>query len=150
VGEELEPVSPRIVGEEPTDARQRLIPPHRYAGCRQPSGNRLQIIDVEAQRGMRFVRRHERLLHADVKLSLADAKPDAAAISQQAGLVEFGQADQSAVEPARLDLASRWRGDLHMIKDGFCAHGLDRSARARLARSPKSSRAPITRAARLG
>jgi hypothetical protein len=65
---------------------------------------------------------NERVCNADVQLRIAHAKPRPAAYPERLGLLQFGEPDQRAVEPARLRLATGRRIDLHVIKDGTQSH----------------------------
>lgn len=68
---------------------------------------------------MRLGGRSEGLFNADVQLRVAETKPCPASSSERLRLLQFGQPDQRAVAPARLRLATRRRGDLHVIQDGL-------------------------------
>ena len=68
-----------------------------------------------AQRRMSFTGGGERLLNPDMQLPITERKPHSATSPERLGFLEFGQADQSAVEPACLRLASRRCGNLHMV-----------------------------------
>jgi hypothetical protein len=58
----------------------------------------------------------EAVLDADVELMVgADREPDPAAGSERLGLGDLAQAQQLAVEAARLRLAPGRGGDLHVI-----------------------------------
>ena len=64
---------------------------------------------------MRLARRRERVLDADVQLLRAGLEPGASARPQGWRLGYLGQAEQLAVEPARLVLAAGRRGQLNVI-----------------------------------
>jgi hypothetical protein len=113
--EELESVAPRVLGEEPVDTRKLLIPANRGSGIPQALGESAQLGGRPAKRGMSFTGGRERLLNPDMQLPVTERKPNSTASPERLGLLEFGQADQSAVEPPRLRLAGRGGGNLHMV-----------------------------------
>jgi hypothetical protein len=70
----------------------------------------------QAERGVGFARRRERLFDADVELAAAfEREPDAAARAQRLGLLELLEAEQVAEEATRLWLAARRRRDLDVV-----------------------------------
>jgi hypothetical protein len=65
---------------------------------------------------VRFPRRRERLLDADVELpAAAEREPDASARTQRLRLLELFEVEQLAEETPRLVLAAGWRCDLDVI-----------------------------------
>ena len=91
------------------------------------------------------------LADADVELLVRAGEPAAAARCERSGLLELGQAKQVAVERARLVLAARGCGHLHVIDADDIAHpttALRRSTRTmsrHVAPSlPSRSRVPTT------
>ena len=116
-GQHLDPVAPRVAGEEAAAAGDAIVPADVRAGRRQRLGQRVELrVGAGAQAGMGLGRGREVLGHADVQLLRAGREPDAAARSQLLGLLELAQPEQAAVEAARLALAAGRRGDLHVVE----------------------------------
>src|SRR6516225_9891848 len=96
--DELEAIAPGIFGVKAATLGECLIfndpvvVPHE--GCPQP----VQISDGEGR--MRFARRPELLVHADVQLLAAALKPATTPRSKRRGLFELGHAKNPAVEVA--------------------------------------------------
>jgi hypothetical protein len=65
---------------------------------------------------VRLARGHEVGLDANVQLLVADREPDAAARLELLWFRELAQAEQPAVEVARLGLGGRRSGDLDVIE----------------------------------
>jgi len=114
--QQLQPVAPRISGVEAADAGKRVVPLDVLAGGLEPRRELLELFRRDAKRRMRFPRRRERLLDADMELAAAaEREPDAAARAQRRGLLQLLQAEQAAEEPPRLGLAARRRCELHVV-----------------------------------
>ena len=58
----------------------------------------------------------ERLLDADVQRLRSDGEPHAASRPQDGRLLDLGEAEQPAEEPARRRLAAGRRRDLHVVE----------------------------------
>jgi hypothetical protein len=71
---------------------------------------------------MSFTGGGKRLLNPDMQLPITERKPHSTTSPERLGLLEFGQADQSAVEPACLRLAGQRGGNLHMVQEGWISH----------------------------
>src|SRR5579875_1926202 len=128
--QQLDPVAPGIGGVEAAESRQRVVPLHRRARFDEPRCERVERGGVETERGMRFPRRRERILDADVQLPVAEREPRPAALPQRLGLLELGQAEQLAEEAPRLALAAAGSRDLDVVEldqpgsaagSGFCS-----------------------------
>ena len=124
--EELESVAPRVLGEEPADPRKLLIPANRGPGILQAPGDSAQPGRRPTKCGMSFTGGRERLRNPNVQLPVTERKPHSTASPERRRLLEFEQANQSAVEPPRVTLAGRRGGNLHMVQEGWVGHGWGR------------------------
>src|SRR5262245_31157718 len=118
-GEELDAVPPRVVHEEPRDARRLggIRPGGRHPSLLEARRETLELLDGrDPQRRMRLGGCGEVVRHAYVQLLLADPEPHAAARREQRRLVDLREAEQLPVEPARGLLATRRRRDLDMVE----------------------------------
>ncbi len=65
---------------------------------------------------MRLLRGRKRFLDSDVELLTSSLEPGAASSAQGSGFLDLGHAEQITEEPSGGRLASRWRGELDMVK----------------------------------
>ena len=114
-------------GRRRTRARARAG--RRRAASRSPAASSRATQRRERRRrraarsaGWAFVAGANGIAHADVQLLRAAREPAAAAACERRGLLELGQAEQPAVERARLLLAAGRRGHLHVIDADDPAH----------------------------
>jgi hypothetical protein len=92
--DELNPVSERVISEEPSTPLQRKV-----VGNREPCAGQIFAKAGEALDGkcdMRLSRRAEILFHAKVKLLPADGEPAAATTCQRSRLGNLGQPENAA------------------------------------------------------
>ncbi len=102
------------------------------AGGGQLRGDRVEVGDDEAR--VRLARWDEHRLDADVQFLGARLEPPAAAYGQRLRLRELRQAEQLAVERARVPLTAGWSGDLHVVDAEDCH--LPRSTIAQVSAAP--------------
>ena len=116
LSEQLDPVPPGILGEEPSLPRERLIPIHANAGGEEAFGQSIERVGGDAQGRVRLQRWDE--LHRDphVELLRAGAEPDASAPRQRLGFLELGETEQRSVEPTRFALGPRRSGHLDVVE----------------------------------
>src|SRR5262249_15328381 len=101
------------------DARERVVPVDRRAGRGERLGERVERgVAVDGERRVRLRGRREVALDADVQLLGTAGEPGAAARGQLRRLLERRQAEQAAVDPARLVLGAGRGGDLHVVETG--------------------------------
>ena len=122
--EELDAVAPRICRVEAPGARKRVVPLDLLSGVQEPLRESIELAPVESKRGMRLLRRREGILDADVQLLISERKPDAASRLERLGLLDLLEAENTAEESTRIGLASRRRGQLHVVDFHFLENEL--------------------------
>lgn len=110
---QLEAVAERVGDVRPLDAGDRLVRRHVNPLRPQALGEIGEALDDEAR--VRLARRRELVLDPNVQLLRTGAEPAAAARCQRLGLRQLLEPEQLPVERARLRLAPRRRGDLHVV-----------------------------------
>ena len=139
--DQLDPVAPRVGGEEPASTRNGVVPAHHAPGAGQAVGQALEVLFRDPQGRMGLQRRRELLGHADVELMRAAGEPRPAPGSEWFWLLELGQPEYLAVEAPGVGLTAGRRGDLDVIETqeldwtGIARHGRDDRIR-RLRRRP--------------
>jgi hypothetical protein len=114
--DELQPIAPGILGEEPCCLADLLVIACRNARELEPPLEGLKRGFVrEAQRRVRLLRGAKVLLYANVDLLRTALKPRAAPNSQRGRFDQFGQAEQLAEESTRIGLATGRSRDLHVV-----------------------------------
>src|SRR3954467_6120633 len=110
---QLQAVSERVVHERALDAGNRVVVPRAGAGRVELRQETHEVVYDKA--GMGLARGVEGLLNPDVQLLRPCAKPAAVRIRQRARFRELLQAEQCAVERARLRLGPCGSRDLDVI-----------------------------------
>jgi hypothetical protein len=109
----LNPVTERIVDEEPPHARETVIRSWLISCVPTPSRNSIQIVNVKGD--VRFPGRTEFSFDSQMQLCTTQVKPRAAASGVAAGFGYFVQPEDIAVEAPRLVLSTARHGDLHVV-----------------------------------
>ncbi len=79
--QQLNAVAPGVLGVEPPDIRQCVIPDHLLAGCLHTLGEGVELAWGYKQRRMGLVSRLKPILHTHVQLLSTTAKPHPAALA---------------------------------------------------------------------
>src|SRR5215213_3081074 len=112
--DELQAVTPRVVHVAAADGRDRVVVRDFHACGSKPLSE--QVVRGRSECRVRLACGSEVVLDPDVQLLAAAAKPHPATRAERLRLLEFRQAEQLAVEPTRLGLASCGSGDLHVVE----------------------------------
>ncbi|HLY85710.1 MAG TPA: hypothetical protein VKO84_04245 [Gaiellaceae bacterium] len=114
--EQLEPVAPWVGRVETADARERVVPLDALARSFEPARELVELLARCPECRVRFARRLERILDADVELAASGQRePDAAARAQRLRLLELLEAEQVAEEAARRRFAAGRRRELDVV-----------------------------------
>jgi hypothetical protein len=126
----LDAVPPGIIGEEASHPIEIVVPENLRAVVLQTPSQFIQGARLDQDRRVRLARRHEPLLHTDVKLLSAEAEPDPSPRPKRLGLRYLVQPQQPTEEPSRLILTAGGRSQLDVIDPEY-AHPRPPPAQAR-------------------
>lgn len=141
--DEFQPIAPGVFGIESADIRQIVVFDDRNAAGNQRFPQFIETRDGECR--MCLPGGTKILFDAHVQLVLAALKPAAAAGAQCGWFLQLLHAQDRAVKFPCSRLASRRRGDLHVVDGSYAKLHASRIARPKRSRRTEDSRAQIAR-----